>query len=168
MNCDAQLIEKVQPIAQSKQNSCLFAAAAMLLTWKNKQSVTEVDVAKQAGPPFDIYFDTDTGVPAGEIGKFAIAVGLTPEPIANYSVDAWARMINQHGPLMVGVDVGTIGNANHIVVVTGMAGDCDDSNQVTGIDPETGAEKTGTFKVFNRAFEAVAGTNNLRHVILHF
>ena len=168
MNCDVKLTGSIQPIAQSKQNSCLYAAAAMLLTWKNKQSVTEADIAKLAGAPFDIYFDTNSGVPAGEIGKFATAVGLSAEPVANYSVDAWAQMIQLHGPLIVAVDVGTIGTSNHIVVVKEMSGPCDDSNQVTGIDPGAGIEQTGTFKNFNDAFEGVAGTSNLRHVILHF
>ena len=140
----------------------------MLLSWKTNQPVKEADVAKQAGPPFDIYFDTNSGVPAGELGKFASALGMTTEPIANYTVGAWVKMIQRHGPLLVGVDVGTFGTGNHVVVVTGMTGQCDNSNQISGIDPRFGTEETGSFKTFNDTFEAVSGTRNLRHVILHF
>lgn len=131
----------VKPIAQTKDMSCWAAAAAMLLSWKNGIPMAELDVAQLAGDVYVVAFTTDQGLPGTAVGEFAVALGCVTEAPQNFTPDAYARLLQGHGPLWIGTAMFYPTTYRHVRVVRGLFGDGTfDGTQATIVDPSGGRE----------------------------
>lgn len=105
--------DEVQSIAQPTDVSCWATAAAMVLGWRDRMSLTPETVASISGRT------TATGLDPAQGGQFASEIGLTYEHPQSYTIDGFRQMLEAHGPLWVGAAVPGL----HAIVVTGMYSD---------------------------------------------
>ncbi len=102
-------------VPQQTGLSCWAAGAAMLVAWRDRQSVDPSEIAAAAG----YWAQYRNGLDAEDTGMFRVW-GLTPEPAQSYTVEAFADLLRNHGPLWV---ASAEPPGPHIRVVTGMVGD---------------------------------------------
>ena len=103
--------DDVQLIAQPTDNSCWATAGAMVIGWYNQQSISPDTVAQIAGRT------TKLGIYPNEHCPFGSDIGLVCEAPACYTVDGFASLLENYGPLWVGI---ALPGSGHAVVVTGM------------------------------------------------
>lgn len=105
----------VQLVPQPNNATCWAASAAMVVGWRDQVSIDPQNIAAIAGRN-----DAFTrGLNPNDRDECAAAWGLSVEPPQNYTVEGFRRLLENYGPLWVGVAVPT----GHAVVVTGLAGD---------------------------------------------
>jgi hypothetical protein len=165
----------VQPIAQSMSMSCWAAAASMLLSWKNGLAYTELQVAQQAGPDYEVDFTSNNGLTGPEVGSFATALGLAAEAPQNWTVDGYAALLSSHGPLWVGsiiIDANSI--YKHVRVLSGMIGDGTfDGTIALIIDPDGARPYQESLTDFASELENIAKVDlsagsDLNPQVIHF
>ncbi|WP_199857819.1 N-acetylmuramoyl-L-alanine amidase [Erythrobacter sp. EC-HK427] len=106
--------DSVQQIAQPTSLSCWATSAAMVIGWRDDQSVTPQSVA-------DIARRSIKRAIAGEdFDDLAAEIGLTYEPAQSLPPEEWFALLESKGPLFVAE---IPGNSGHVVVVTGMYND---------------------------------------------
>ena len=110
--------DDVQLIAQPTGLSCWATAGAMVLGWYNQQSITPDTVAQIAGRT------TKLGIYPNEHCPFGTDIGLVCEAPQCYTIDGFRNLLENYGPLWVGVLAQfPSGPGGHAVVVTGMYSD---------------------------------------------
>jgi hypothetical protein len=102
--------DEVQQIAQPTGLSCWAAAAAMVVGWRDRMSLTPDTIAEIAANPIATTLD-----PA-QVRELAAALDLVAEPPQSYSPESFRRLLENNGPLWVGAAVPQL----HVVVVTGL------------------------------------------------
>lgn len=105
--------DEVQSIAQPTDVSCWATAAAMVLGWRDRMSLTPETVAHISGRT------TATGLDPAQVGQFASEIGLSYQHPQAYTIDGFRQMLESYGPLWVGAAVPGL----HAIVVTGMYSD---------------------------------------------
>ena len=111
-----------EPFAQTKTWSCWAAAAVILLEWKNKIPISELQIAQMAGPSFEAAFNNNTGLSGTKFSDFAMALHFKTEAPENFTPTGYHDLLKAHGPLLwVGsrLDVGTATSRRHIRVLRG-------------------------------------------------
>lgn len=160
--------EDVLHIAQPTGMSCWAAAAAMVVSWRDRQSgVTPEDIARGAGQ----WAAYQSGLNPDHHDELAAAWGLTVEPPQSYTVEGLRNLVEYEGPLWIGVAV----PSGHAVVITGIWGDgTPEGTTIRYNDPwPVGTGVEGATKVFtdfmreyeNRITTDSSGTVNVQ--ILH-
>lgn len=148
-----------KPFAQTKMMSCWIAAAVILLRWKNGLLVSELDVAKQAGPNYAIAFNNDQGLAGPELAEFARALGFKAEAPQNLNPTGYHNLLKAKGPLWVAsrLDAGTAASRRHVRVLRGVTGDgtFDGSNGWV-LDPDGGQDRQMTMMQFSKELETIA------------
>jgi hypothetical protein len=104
--------DEVYPTPQPTDMSCWATAAAMVLGWRDRQSVSPELLARYNGLAGSI----GTGLAPGDKRAFADAIGLVVHPNACYTPDGFRDILEANGPIWVTADVPGI----HAIVVTGM------------------------------------------------
>jgi N-acetyl-anhydromuramyl-L-alanine amidase AmpD len=107
--------DEVEAIPQPTNSSCWAAAAAMVVGWRDRVSLSPQSIGEICGRT------TATGLDPAQVGQFATEIGLVPEPPQSYSVDGFRRLLENHGPLWVASAVPGL----HAIVVTGLYGEGD-------------------------------------------
>jgi uncharacterized protein YycO len=107
--------DDIETVPQPTAVSCWAAAAAMVVGWKERVSLTPETIAQIASRT------TAKGLDPAQIQQFANEIGLTPENPQSYSVDGFRRILENYGPLWVAAKVPGL----HAIVVTGMYADGD-------------------------------------------
>ena len=102
--------DEVELIPQPTDVSCWAAAAAMVVGWKERASLSSESIAKIAGRT------AATGLDPGQVRQFASDLGLVFEYPQSYTVDGFRRLLDSYGPLWVGAAVPGL----HAIVVTGL------------------------------------------------
>ena len=158
--------DEVERIPQPTDNGCWATAAAMVLGWRDRVSVSPALLAKCNA------MDTSLqgGLSPSAKRAFIDAVGLVVHPNACYTADAFRDIIEANGPIWVTADVPGI----HAIVATGMYSE-GGQNYVRITDPwdrvvgspgapgsyaaghATGSQYIMTYDAFTAEFEA-AGT----------
>jgi hypothetical protein len=105
----------VQVVPQPTDASCWATAAAIVMGWRDRQSVLPEHVATLTG------HSKDAGIDPSDVGQLAKSCDLVAEPPQSYTVDGFRALLEQRGPLWVGVLTGS--GSGHAVVVTGMWSD---------------------------------------------
>ena len=118
--------DEVQMLPQPTNASCWAAAAAMLVGWREHQSLSPRTMAEIAGRPIAQGLDPD------DVGDLARALGLTAEQPMSYLPSAFRDLVERKGPLWVGV---ALPNSLHAVVVTGMYTDENGDLMIRVTDP---------------------------------
>lgn len=109
--------DDVDQVAQPTDVSCWATSAAMVLGWRDRQSISIDYIAQCAG------LTTATGLDPAAVGQFAADMGLTAEPPQSYTIEGFRQLLAANGPLWVGAAVPGL----HAIVVTGMYHDGTDS-----------------------------------------
>lgn len=164
--------DDVQRIAQPTRNSCWATAAAMLIGWRDRVSVTPTSVAACDG------LTLSDGLSPSDKASFAAAAGLTAAPNASYTPDGFRDLLESYGPIWVTAKVPGV----HAIVVTGMyrAGGrdyvriTDPWDRIIGepgapgayaASPSTGSQYIMTYAAFAAEFEAAGDINRIQ--LLH-
>jgi hypothetical protein len=105
----------VELLAQPTNASCWATAAAMVYGWQNRVSIAPDSIASLVGQSINV------GAAPKDRKILAEKLGLAWEPPQCYSVDGFRQMLENYGPLWVGIV--TEDGWNHGVVATGMYGD---------------------------------------------
>jgi hypothetical protein len=170
-------IYNVTPIDQSKDNSCWTAAASMLLSWKSGIPISELDVAKQAGPNFEYAFNANNPLFGSEIGNFAAALSLVTEAPQNLTPSGYYDLLVAHGPLWVGTAIFSSTQVyRHIRIIRGIDGDGGiGTTALLIIDPDGGRAYDESVQQFEKELETIAlqdlgpdGPGNLFPQIIRF
>jgi hypothetical protein len=104
----------VQLVPQPTDMSCWAAGAAMIVGWRDRKSIDAKAIAAKTQ-----YWDQyENGLYGADTVMFE-AWGLVREAPQSFSVQDFAQLLEQYGPLWVAAAVPSA----HIRVVTGMAGD---------------------------------------------
>src|SRR5262249_33763703 len=87
----------VELIAQPTAYSCWAPAGAMVVGWRDRVSLSPDTIASIAGRT------TQLGLNPSDRQALANAIGLTAEPPQSYTIPGFRRMIENYGPLWVGI-----------------------------------------------------------------
>jgi N-acetyl-anhydromuramyl-L-alanine amidase AmpD/V8-like Glu-specific endopeptidase len=110
--------DDVPYLPQSSGNSCWAASAAMVVGWRDRVSISDSAIAQMV-PIIDAY---KTGLWPKDRRKLVDAWNLVAEPPACYTLEAWAQMLENYGPLYIDMTwSGTSGG--HVRVLVGMESD---------------------------------------------
>lgn len=151
----------ITPLKQPKTAACWITAATIVHRYhKNNHALKIEDVLPTLGSPFDIYFETNSGLPGADKEKFYNKAGFAYDHPQNYTIQAWFNLLKNKGPLVVDRLSFQQGNMiwTHVVVVVGIKIDSTDPNnsKFTYIDPWTGKEEPPiTFLKFLEKYEAL-------------
>jgi len=107
--------DDVEVIRQPTDMSCWAAAAAMVIGWRDRVSITPQAMAEIWGRVQDL----QTGLAPEVVQKFAAALDLKFEPPQSYTIEGFRNLLETRGPLWVGAAVPTL----HAIVVTGLYSD---------------------------------------------
>lgn len=103
-------------VPQTTVMGCWAAGVAMILGWRDKISIDPVQIARNpGGVPY--LTQLQTGLSPNEV-RILQRWGLRVEPPQSYTIDAFAQMLLDCGPLWVAARLPII--PAHIRVVTGM------------------------------------------------
>lgn len=106
----------VEQIAQPTDMGCWATAAAMLIGWRDQQSVDPTLLARYAGCEPSL----DDGLTPAVKRNFAARVGLVVHPNACFTPEGFRDMLEANGPVWVTAKVIAPSRFIHAVVVTGM------------------------------------------------
>ena len=142
--------------------SCWAAGAAMLVGWRDHVSINPSEIAKGIG-----YWSqyNKKGLAPQDTTMFKYW-GLTPEAPQSYTVEGFAHLLKDNGPLWVA----SAAPGPHIRVVTGMSGDGTPDGTIVYINdpwqtgmttfsmPNSGSQYTETYHQFQDKQDSLAMT----------
>jgi hypothetical protein len=149
-------------VPQLTNMSCWAAGAAMLVGWRDRVSINPSEIAKGIG-----YWSqyNKNGLDANDTTMFQYW-GLTPEAPQSYTVEGFAHLLKDNGPLWVA----SAEPGPHIRVVTGMSGDGTPDGTTVYINdplqigmtkfsmPNSGSQYTETYHQFQDKQDSLAMT----------
>jgi hypothetical protein len=153
---DVAVDPEVTPVQQRSNMVCWAAAGTMMLSWRNRVSMTVETAMDSLGGSWRAAYDANQGLTLGELQGFARAIGLSEEGPAGYTPEGLARLLDAHGPLWVVSDDTVESNlVVHARIVTAVRGDGKaDGTTVTLADSATGTLVSEPFTEFARRLEA--------------
>lgn len=135
----------------------------MIYNWRLGGIQQDIEtVVGLAGPKYvqlfkDSFPPTNSGISAVDEEAFYKAMPMSVIKGFNPSVDGWAKILSDKGPLSITVDAKPPTGTIHALVVTGLDGDGTTSNTiVTYIDPADGMQRSVSFEYFNTLYQGSA------------
>jgi V8-like Glu-specific endopeptidase len=107
----------VQLVPQPTTMSCWAAAAAMIVGWRDRVSIDPAEIAARTGHWAE--YDLANGLYPSDHRNLGLAWRLHLEPPQDYTIDGLRQLLQNNGPLWVGVAV----PSGHAVALTGIFGD---------------------------------------------
>lgn len=171
----------VPAIQQPTDNTCWATAATMLKSWKDGQSES-IDAVMHAADSssgtvfgFAKSFAQNKALSGSRKPDFLRALGLKAEGPQTFTVQGWADLLKNRGPLWVTTNEGTQQNfAVHARTMIAIAGDgSPEATFVIFIDPADGQQHTESIAVFTKKLEDIAKSDlgagaDLRPQVVHF
>lgn len=156
-------------IKQIYPNSCWAAVLSMMYSWKNQEYISETKVLKPFPLYAGIYSRSDKeGIKLNDELVLYQQLGLVIEKQLNPTINGWAEMINEHGPLSVTIDARPPYGTLHAIVVLGIYGkDTGLDTKIIYADPGDGKIYEQDFLVFLKMYEAKYSVDWLIQII-HF
>jgi hypothetical protein len=148
---------EVPRIDQGGSNLCWLAAAAMMVSWKERGDIDMRGLANRLGPPFVDLFSNGSGANWHDVDLLARRLALRVSGLSSVPTSWWvARM--KDGPIFVaGADGRLLAHARVLVQMNG-----DDASsarlKVTYIDSNGGRLKTSTLAEVIAFFERLPAT----------
>ncbi|MEO8269672.1 MAG: papain-like cysteine protease family protein, partial [Aureliella sp.] len=117
-------VEPISHMIQPTNMVCWAAAGTMLISARDRMSYTITAAMQRADAADPIYgylkmFNSNTGLPPADTGRYTRALGLRVGPAASFNVQGWRSLLSSHGA------IGVVGLSPflHIRVITEMRGD---------------------------------------------
>ena len=166
---DVDIDPSISPVQQPSTMTCWAAVGAMMLSWRERASLSIEAALDSLGGDWRAKFDANAGLTPGEVTGFMTGLGLTVEPPISYLPAGIAGLLARFGPLWVVNDNDVVGDRiTHARIVTGIHGDgSPDGTLVTIADPATGTSGTETFARFSDLLDA-SDTVDFATGIAHF
>jgi hypothetical protein len=129
-------------IAQPSPLGGWAAALAMLVSWREHQSIGIEAALEKLGRRYVDLLHRGAGLPASEKASLLAAAGVAPNPPMRYAPDNWEMLLRQNGPLWVTDDerAGQLFAVRSLIVV-GISGSGRDV-KLDVINPATGRQTT--------------------------
>jgi len=164
-SAQAQVKDTIALVQQGeKTNGCWAAAATMMVSWFQKQSMEVEDVLRLAGGSYLDKWNNNETLSASEKDDFLGSLGLVGEPPASNAPKQYIDWINKYGPLWVTIDSssGTTAWSPHAKILTQV--NSDDAVGGTNttmyfLDPSKSNATSSSFADFEKSFEEVASDN---------
>lgn len=116
---DAIVSYNVKPLRQSSNMSCWAAVYTMIKSWKTEQFSSVSHEISKLGEPWVDYYLKDIGLPGGEEKAFVSDSGMISKPPANYTIEAYLKMLTDHGPIWIITGDGISSHAKLLIGVYG-------------------------------------------------
>jgi len=152
------LLAVPQTVKRSRSNDDWLAAAGNLAAYQSEIAIGEGVVLQQIqnAQRWRDLFDADTGLAKTDLAAFAADAGLKLDGRAHQSLDHWHALLQQSGPLWLGVANQTF-KAGQVWVLTGIVGDgTADRTQMSIVNLESGGVDKMTAKEFEKLYEDAA------------
>ncbi len=165
----------VPRLTQGKQMDCWATSSAILVSWKEKKTVTTPQFVATLSQKFRVIYDTDTGLFPDDQPDLLSEAKLRQEAPQNYTVNGWLSLLKNFGPLWATTATAVGKNwAVHARVVIAIKGDgTPDGTTLRIIDPANGSETTETVTAFAKKMEDLAKLDlgaggDIRPMVIHF
>ncbi len=170
---NARIQGLVPPLRQPSGMTCWATVFTMMVSWRNNQSMSIPDALSSVGQAWVDKFNNNEGLSSTDKVQFLQQAGLVAVPPMNPSIEGWAGLIRDFGPIWVTTDEGSgpSGWAIHARIVTGIHGDGSAGGTMLDIvDPGDGSAYTESFATFIPKFEREAATPGmpLRFQVVHW
>ena len=146
----------ISPLQQPKENDCWITTLTVFKRWLYLNNYLEIDsVIKELGNPYDVYYNSNKGLPHSEFIDFFNKAGLRYKQPQNFTIEGWYNNLEQLGPLIVAV-IGFITAKEiwtHSLLVVGIEYNDEETN-IFYIDPALGIELKVPFIDFLSKYEA--------------
>jgi hypothetical protein len=155
---DARISGTVPELAQPDTMACWATVYTMLYSWRRDSSTTMETAVGDVGTRWLSKLKANQGLSVEEKVDFIADAGLVAEPPMNPSIQGWADMITNYGPLWVTTDEGPgKGWAIHARIIVGMTGNgTAEGTTLDIIDPNGGRRYKESFGGFLSKFESEA------------
>lgn len=160
----------VPVIAQPSSRSCWATVAAMMISWRRRESMSISDAIATIGEPYVSHLNNNRVLLWTQTEAFGRAAGMQAVPLQSFSLEGFADLLQRtQSPLFVSIHPqGNPQNLTHIVVVTGLAGDGTiDGTNVNYNDPNGGVRRTTSYRQFHLRYES-SERQPLTVQILHY
>lgn len=140
-------------VAGGHSMGCWAYSYTMMLSWKNKVTITPATALQNAGEPWNTTFTSNAGLSRTATKQFYQSVGMTVEPMQSYPLTEWAGLLQAYGPLTIHAVTGSL-SGGHVRILYGVSGD--DTPRGTNmqiIDPWNGRKYTETYEKFLAKYE---------------
>ena len=144
------------------------AALAMLVSWREHQSMGIEAVLGKFGQRYVDLLHRGAGLPASEKASLLAAAGVVPNPPMRYTPDEWEMLLRQNGPLWITDDERT-GRlfAVHSLILVGISGSGNDV-KVDVINPASGRQTTQRLDAVIERISRKRGSRGARRLqVLH-
>ena len=145
-------------LRQQGKKDCWAVVATMLLSWKLNRDMSVAETMTLAGPQFlQLYLDGQA-IDHSQMPSFLGALNLRAEPPIFLSVSGIARLLNNHGPLWMTVDIDPSKNwAAHAKIICGLRGDGSPENTFAWVlDPDKKSPRLESVAQLNQQFNQLA------------
>jgi peptidoglycan hydrolase-like protein with peptidoglycan-binding domain len=148
-------------LSQPSPMSCWATVYCMMRSWKDQVSYPIRDAVLRVGQKWADYYDqsyppTNQGLPADQFGPFLREAGMDHEPMANLTIEQWARLLRTYGLLWIGASVTVNPNTGlHSRILEGITGNGEPASTFMKIiDPDGGRQYSEAFMVFLAKYES--------------
>lgn len=147
---------QVYPIKQPNGMACWATTYAMMLNWKEKQSMSPRAAVAALGEEWARIFDAESGLDWDDYSRFSLAAGLTLMAAQNLTVQGWiAKFEEVKGPIWIDhIPGGGTASGGHAWLLEGLDYDgTDTGTTMFFVDPWTGAREKEDFPTFLKEYE---------------
>ncbi|MCB9761060.1 MAG: N-acetylmuramoyl-L-alanine amidase [Alphaproteobacteria bacterium] len=165
LNQSFSVRHEVQLVPQPTGMSCWAASAAMVIGWRDRMSIDPELMARGEG----MYAAFRDGLNPANVPQLARAFNLRMESPQSYTVEGFRQLLENNGPLWVGISPGP--GALHAIVITGLESTSDPHNPKVYINdpwpPGRGKQVTTTYQDYIRQYEDAVPFIGVDIQILH-
>jgi hypothetical protein len=160
----------IDVIAQPTSLVCWATVFTMMWSWKNQLSQPIRPTAASVNERYGVMVDNNQAMPPTEFLPFLRQAGMRYEPMANYTIEAWADMLRYYGPLWVGT-MNLDYSGRHSRIIRAIDGDGGpDTTHFLMVDPDGGVQYRESFADFLQRYETgfTLGSNDLYYQVRHW
>ncbi|MEM6252902.1 MAG: N-acetylmuramoyl-L-alanine amidase [Cyanobacteria bacterium P01_D01_bin.156] len=155
--------QDVSLLPQPTAMSCWAAAAAMIVGWRDRLSISAKDIVMGQGP----WATYQNGLNPKDVPTLASSWKLVVETPRSYAISELRQMLEQNGPLWIGEATPSL----HVVVMAGLYGDGTiKGTHVRVLDPwpvGQGSTYDLPFQNFIQQYEQATAINSVNIQVLH-
>lgn len=109
-------------VAGGHPMGCWAYSYAMMLSWKQRASVSPAVAIGDLGEPWVTRFNNNTGLSRAATATFYGAAGMAVEPMQSFPMSEWVDMLRAYGPITIHAVTNTLAGG-HVRIIYGVTGD---------------------------------------------